>query len=74
MTALFAEPQYPAKSAETIARETGAKVYTLDPCVSGLPEADAYLWVQNTNLAVLLGALGGKQELTAERQNGKTEE
>ena len=32
---LFVEPQYPQKAAETIARETGASIYTLDPCVSG---------------------------------------
>ncbi len=59
VTALFAEPQYPAKSAETVARETGAKVYTLDPCVSGPMDADAYLRVQEANLKVLAEALGG---------------
>ena len=36
---LFTEPQYSPSAAETIARETGAKIYTLDPVVTG--EADA---------------------------------
>lgn len=40
--ALFAEPQYSPKIAETIARETGAKVYTLDPVVTGKADEDAY--------------------------------
>ena len=41
--ALFAEPQYSARAVETIARETGATVYHLDPAVTGNLEADAYL-------------------------------
>jgi len=40
--ALFAEPQYSSKAADAIARETGAKVYTLDPVVTGDPAPDAY--------------------------------
>ncbi len=32
---LFTEPQYSPKAAETIARETGAKIYTLDPITTG---------------------------------------
>ena len=32
---LFTEPQYSPSAAETIARETGAKIYTLDPVVTG---------------------------------------
>ena len=32
---LFTEPQYSPAAAETIARETGAKIYTLDPVVTG---------------------------------------
>ena len=55
--ALFAEPQYPAKSAETIAKETGTKVYTLDPFVTGPMEADAYINIMNSNLKVLEEAL-----------------
>jgi zinc transport system substrate-binding protein len=55
--ALFAEPQYPAKAAELIARETRAKVYILDPAVSGPPQADAYLVIMRRNLQVLRDAL-----------------
>ena len=32
---LFTEPQYSPKAAETIARETGAKIFTLDPVTTG---------------------------------------
>ncbi|MDF9408866.1 MAG: High-affinity zinc uptake system binding-protein ZnuA precursor [Pelotomaculum sp. PtaB.Bin013] len=55
--ALFAEPQYPAKAAETIARETGAKVYTLDPAVTGSMEPDAYLKTMEANMKTLEEAL-----------------
>lgn len=39
---LFIEPQYPSKVAYTIAEETGAKVYTLDPIVTGESNEDSY--------------------------------
>jgi zinc transport system substrate-binding protein len=55
--ALFAEPQYPAGAAQTIARETGATVYTLDPAVSGPMTPDAYLEIMDENLKVLQEAL-----------------
>ncbi|MGL5206851.1 MAG: metal ABC transporter substrate-binding protein [Acidaminococcaceae bacterium] len=58
--ALFAEPQYPLKSAELIAKETGAKVFTLNPAVTGeaKPEAcDDYIVIMKKNLEVLKGAL-----------------
>lgn len=55
--ALFAEPQYPAKAAEAIAKETGAKVYTLDPAVTGPMEADSYITTMRQNLATLQKAL-----------------
>lgn len=55
--ALFAEPQYPAKSAEAIARETGASVHTLDPVVTGPLTTDAYIEAMERNLAVLRQAL-----------------
>ena len=55
--ALFAEPQYLAKSAEKIAKETGTKVYTLDPAVTGPMEADAYINIMESNLKVLEEAL-----------------
>ena len=55
--ALFAEPQYPVKAAETIAKETGSKVYTLDPIVTGPMEADAYIDLMENNLITLQEAL-----------------
>ncbi|MCX7709103.1 MAG: zinc ABC transporter substrate-binding protein [Clostridia bacterium] len=57
--ALFAEPQYSAKAAETIARETGAKVYILDPVATGPKDGDpeAYIKAMDKNLEVLLEAL-----------------
>jgi len=55
--ALFAEPQYPAKSAQTIAQETGAKVYILDPAVTGPMEPDAYIQAMGKNMEVLKEAL-----------------
>ena len=55
--ALFIEPQYPAKSAETIARETGAKVYMLDPVVSGDGSMDSYETLMRENARVLGEAL-----------------
>lgn len=40
--ALFTEPQYSSKIADTIAKETGASIYTLDPIVTGYANEDAY--------------------------------
>ncbi|MFZ2655082.1 MAG: metal ABC transporter substrate-binding protein [Victivallales bacterium] len=54
---LFIEPQYSAKSAETIARETGAKLYVLDPAVGGPLSPDAYLKTMEKNLETLKEAL-----------------
>lgn len=58
--ALFAEPQYPVKSAEVIAKETGAKIYTLNPAVTGEAKRDAYddyINIMKKNLEVLKEAL-----------------
>ncbi|MBI2441519.1 MAG: zinc ABC transporter substrate-binding protein [Lentisphaerae bacterium] len=55
--AIFAEPQYSAAAADLIARETGARVYRLDPIVSGPPRADAYLTIMQENLRTLQQAL-----------------
>ena len=54
---LFTEPQYPARSADTIARETGIKVYALDPAVTGTLEPDAYLKIMEKNMKTLQEAL-----------------
>lgn len=55
--AVFAEPQYSASAADIIAAESGAKVYTLDPAVTGKEEKDAYLQAMRGNLEVLKEAL-----------------
>ncbi|MFH0752963.1 MAG: metal ABC transporter substrate-binding protein [Candidatus Omnitrophota bacterium] len=55
--ALFSEPQYPSSAAQTIARETGATVYRLDPFVNGPDDPDAYFKIMEKNLEVLRNAL-----------------
>ncbi len=54
---LFVEPQYPQASALAIAKETGAKVYTLDSGVTGEASPDAYINAMEKNLEVLVEAL-----------------
>ena len=53
---LFVEPQYPQKAAQTIARETGASIYTLDPCVSGDGSKESYENIMRENAKVLTEA------------------
>ena len=58
--ALFTEPQYSPAAAETIARETGAHVYILDPVVTGEANekaGDAYIDSMKKNMEVLREAL-----------------
>lgn len=58
---LFAEPQYSPKSADTIARETGATISILDPIVTGetkLESADDYINKMRINMDVLAKSLG----------------
>ena len=59
--ALFAEPQFPDKSAQVVARETGVRVYSLDPVVTGPSDPEeargAYLRAMEKNLEVLQEAL-----------------
>lgn len=56
--ALFAEPQYSSESAKTIANETGAKVYTLDPVATGpADDPDAYIKAMQKNADTLAEAL-----------------
>ena len=60
--AIFAEPQYPARSAGIIRQETGVPVSTLDPAATGDPDPararDSYLRTMEQNLRVLTAALG----------------
>ena len=44
---LFTEPQYESLAAETIAAETGAKIYELDPVVTG-PLDNAFTYYEDT--------------------------
>lgn len=55
---LFSEPQYESAALRTVAQETGAPVYELDPLVTGDGAKTAYEDVMRKNLAVLLEALG----------------
>ena len=58
--ALFTEPQYSPAAAETIARETGAKIYTLDPVVTGEANdqaINAYIDTMKKNMETLKTAL-----------------
>lgn len=55
--ALFVEPQYSKTTADTIANETNAKVYMLDPAVSGDMDKDAYIRIMEKNKEVLVEAL-----------------
>ncbi len=57
---LFTEPQYSPSAAKTIAAETGAKVYQLDPVVTGEANEqamDAYIDAMKKNMEVLKEAL-----------------
>ena len=51
--ALFAEPQYPSSSADIISKETGAKVFILDPAVTGEDDREAYLNIMKINMSVI---------------------
>lgn len=55
--AIFTEPQYPARSAERIAQETGVRIATLDPVVTGPMRADAYVEIMTRNMQSLKQAL-----------------
>ncbi|MGA2173251.1 MAG: metal ABC transporter substrate-binding protein [Sedimentisphaerales bacterium] len=60
--AIFTEPQYPAATGETLARETGIPAATLDPAASGPENAglDYYEKVMKANLETLKSVLGTK--------------
>jgi len=59
--AILAEPQYSDKAAQTIARETGARVFQIDPVAAGPSDPaearDAYLRAMEKNLETLQDAL-----------------
>lgn len=53
---LFTEPQYASTAAQTIAMETGAKVYELDPIVTGNETLTAYEDGMRKNAQTILDA------------------
>ncbi len=58
--ALFTEPQYTSDAAAVIAKASGAKIYSLDPIVTGKANetaADAYIEAMRKNQAILRQAL-----------------
>lgn len=57
INSLFIEPQYKSTAAETISKETGAKIYTLDPAVTGENSKDAYIEIMTKNAETLKEAL-----------------
>ncbi len=57
ISVIFTEPQYSDVSAKTLAQETGAKIYTLDPAVTGDDSLDSYINIMKNNMKVLKNAL-----------------
>jgi ABC-type Zn uptake system ZnuABC Zn-binding protein ZnuA len=60
--AIFTEPQYPEKIAQTLAKETGIATAMIDPVASGPDDAnpDYYETIMRQNLATLQRVLGTK--------------
>lgn len=56
---LFVEPQYSQKTAHTISLETGIRIFTLDPAVTGPDSPDAYVQIMEANLETLVKAFSG---------------
>lgn len=57
VSAIFVEPEYNVKIVNTISKETGAKVYTLNPVTSGENNKEEYINIMRENLKVLKEAL-----------------
>lgn len=55
--AIFVEPEYNIKLVETISKETGTKIYTLNPVTSGDNNKETYIKTMEKNLEVLKEAL-----------------
>lgn len=60
--AIFIEPQYPAKTGNTLSRETGVPVALLDPVATGPENAplDYYETVMRQNMKIIESTLGVK--------------
>ncbi len=59
---VFVEPQYRSKTAEVLSRETGVRIDTLDPVVTGDLNPDAYVNAMLKNGRVLHSALSEKPQ------------
>ena len=59
------------RAAEAIARETGAKMFILDPAVTGAMEPDAYLQIMERNLEELQRALAEQRSPKSKVQDPK---
>lgn len=55
--ALFIEPDYAGSAAEILSRETGVKVYTLNPVTKGDAVKTAYEDIMRENIAVIVEAV-----------------
>jgi ABC-type Zn uptake system ZnuABC Zn-binding protein ZnuA len=58
--AVFSEPQYSPKLAETLAREAGVPVRVMDPVATGSPALTAYEDAMRRNLSTLKEALSAR--------------
>jgi len=58
VTTIFAEPLLPARAAETLAREAGVEVATLDPLESAPAGGAGYVEAMEANLEALAAGLG----------------
>jgi len=60
--ALFGESEINPAILESVAKDTGRTIYTLNPLEVGEPDADTYITVMKRNLEVLREALGGAKK------------
>lgn len=58
VTTVYAEPLLPARAAETLAREAGVEVATLDPLESAPSDGRSYVEAMEANLEALAAGLG----------------
>lgn len=55
--ALFIEPQYAGSAAEILSRETGVKIYTLNPVIKGDAVNTAYEDIMRDNIKIIVEAV-----------------
>ena len=53
VAAIITEPQYPDKTAQTLARETGTAILPLEPVATGQPAAETYERAMKANLEAM---------------------